>query len=226
MSTRTLVVLSMASALNGVLPGAVHGEGLGLGIRLGTAGAGVELTKSLSPRVNARLGGNLAGSYRYSAERSDVSYDLTLKPRSGTAMLDFHPGGGAFRVSAGVLYNKARIDGDARTAGTYTIGGTTYTGAEVGTLTAEIRYERSLAPCFGLGFGNAAGRGKRLTFSVDTGVALQGSPVTRLTTTGPISTDARFQAELTQERGEVDGELRKSYYKYYPMIAIGVAYRF
>ena len=226
MSKRTRVGFFMASALSVLRPDAVLGEGLALGVRLGTTGAGVELTKSLSPRLNARLGGNLLGSHGYSAERSDVSYDLTLTPRSGAALLDFHPGGGAFRMSAGVLYNKARIDGDAQTSGTYTIGGATYTGADVGTLRAEIRYRRSLAPCLGLGFGNAVGRGRRLTVSVDTGIAFQGSPVTRLTTTGPISNDAQFQAELARERGEVDEELRKGYYKYYPILAIGAAYRF
>ena len=173
-----------------------------------------------------RLGGNFFGSYQYSSEQSDVSYDLTFKVRSGTAFVDFHPGGGAFRLSAGVLYNKARIDGAARTSGTYTIGGTTYKGPEVGTLSAAIRFRRELAPSFGFGFGNAVGRGRRLTFSVDTGVALQGSPVTSLITTGPLSTDARFQTDLARERGEVDAELAKNYYKYYPMIAVGAAYRF
>jgi hypothetical protein len=201
-------------------------EGLAAGARLGTPGLGIELTKSLSSRMNVRLGGNFFGSYQYSSEQSDVSYDLTFKVCSGTALVDFHPGGGAFRLSAGVLYNKARIDGAARTSGTYTIGGTTYTGPEVGTLSAAIRFRRELAPCFGFGFGNAVGRGRRLTFSVDTGVALQGSPVTSLTTTGPISTDARFQTDLARERGEVDAELAKYYYKYYPMIVVGAAYRF
>jgi len=221
---RTVVAWGLGCALLGA--GHAGAEGLAAGVRLGTPGLGFELTKSLSSRANVRMGGNLFGKYRYSAEQSDVSYDLTFKLRSGAALLDFHPGGGAFRLSAGVLYNKAQIDGAARTSGTYRIGGTSYTGAEVGTLSAAVRFRRSFAPCFALGFGNAVGRGRRLTFSVDTGVALQGSPVTDLTTTGPISTDAHFQTELARERGEVDRELAKNYYKYYPMIALGAAYRF
>lgn len=224
MKKRTVVAWSLGSVL--LWTSHAGAEGFAAGVRVGTPGLGFELAKSLSSRANVRVGGNLFGEYRYSTEQSDISYDLTFKLRSGAALLDFHPGGGGFRLSAGVLYNKSRIDGAARTSGTYRIGGTSYTGAEVGTLSTAIRFRRSIAPCFALGFGNAVGRGRRLTFSVDTGVAFQGSPVTDITTTGPISTDAEFQTELARERGEVDQELSRNYYKYYPTIAIGAAYRF
>ena len=201
-------------------------EGFAIGIKGGTLGIGPEIVKSLGPKANLRLGANLFGNYSYSSEKSGVPYDLELELRSGLGVLDFHPTGGGFHLSAGALYDKSKVDGVAQPSGTYTIGGTSYTGAEVGTLTAAARFERELVPYLGLGFGNAVGEGKRLSLSLDLGVALQGSPMVELTTTGPISSDARFQSDLAREKAEFDEELKDGRYKYYPVVALGLAYRF
>jgi hypothetical protein len=219
---KTVTALAAGLALLGAH---AHAQGVAVGVKVGTPGLGIELIKSVAGGANLRLASNLLGNYTYTGEESGVSYDLELRPRSGAGIVDFHPGGNAFRLSAGLLYNKTKISGRAHTAGTYTIGGSSYTGAELGTLTARIQLGRTLAPYLGIGLGNAVGRGKRITLSLDLGVVLQGSPTTELTTTGPIATDAHFQSELAREKSEVDEDLKKGYYKYYPVVAVGVAFR-
>ena len=221
-SHRTAVVLAVVS-LWAPVAGA---EGIAVGARGGTAGIGPEVVVSLGHRANLRVGANLLGNYGYSSERGGIPYDLELELRSGLGVVDFHPTGGGFHLSAGALYNKSRVDGAAAPAGTYTIGGTSYTGAEVGSLTAAARFERELVPYVGLGFGNAVGDGRRLRLSLDLGVAFQGAPRVELATSGPIASDARFQADLAREKAEVDEELTASRYKYYPVVGLGLSYRF
>ena len=221
-SLRTPAALAVAFSCTSI----AGAEGFAIGVRGGTAGLGAEIVKSLGGKANLRLGGNFLGDYAYSSEKSGVPYDLELELRSGMAVLDLHPTGGGFHLSAGALYNKSRIDGVAQPSGTYTIGGVSYTGDEVGTLAAAARFERKLAPYAGLGFGNAVGDGRRLTLSLDLGVAFQGAPSVALTTTGPISADPRFQADLAREKAELDAELQSGRYEYYPVVTLGLAYRF
>jgi hypothetical protein len=219
---RTAAVVLLAS----LWASSAAAEGFAIGVTGGTPGLGPEIVKSLGPKVNLRLGANLFGDYSYSSEKSGVPYDLELELRSGLGVLDFHPTGGGFHLSAGALYNKSTVDGIAQPSGTYTVGGVSYTGAEVGTLRLSARFERKLVPYVGLGFGNAVGDGKRLRLSLDVGVAFQGAPRVDLTTTGPISSDAEFQVDLAREKAELEDELRDPRYKYYPVVALGLAYRF
>jgi hypothetical protein len=200
-------------------------EGFAIGVTGGTLGLGPEMVASLGHKANLRVGASLFGNYSYSSEKSGVPYDLELELRSGLGVLDFHPTGGGFHLSAGAVYNKSTVDGVAQPSGTYTVGGVSYTGAEVGTLRLAARFERKLVPYVGLGFGNAVGEGKKLGLSLDLGVAFQGSPRVDLTTTGPISSDPEFQADLAREKAELDAELDDSRYKYYPVVALGLTYK-
>jgi len=222
MDFRTAVALALVS----FCASAAGADGVAIGITGGTLGVGAEIVTSLGHKAKLRLGAHFFGNYSYSSEKSGVPYDLELELRSGLGVLDFHPTGGGFHLSAGALYNKSKVDGVAQPSGTYTIGGVSYTGAEVGTLAAAARFERELVPYVGMGFGNAVGDGKRLSLSLDLGVAFQGGPKVVLTTTGPISTDARFQADLAREKAELDAELQDSRYKYYPVVALRLDYRF
>src|SRR5687767_4794271 len=67
-----------------------------IGARAGTLGAGVELTAGLARQLDLRVGAH-GGSYSERREASDVEYDATADVRAATALLDWHPGGRAFR---------------------------------------------------------------------------------------------------------------------------------
>src|SRR5947208_281717 len=79
-----------------------------LGGKAGSLGLGLELTVGLSPQWNARLGAN---GFNYTDDRrraGHLEYDATAKLRTGTALLDWHPGGHGFRLSGGLVYNDTR----------------------------------------------------------------------------------------------------------------------
>src|SRR6476661_2538412 len=127
----------------------------------GTLGGGVELTVGLTPLLNVRLGGNAFNYTDNDREVSGIFYDATARLRTASALLDLHPGGGGFRLSAGAIYNDTRIDGNSLVpaSGSYDIGGVQVPAALVGTLNGQIKFD-PVVPYVGLGWGNAVGPGR------------------------------------------------------------------
>jgi len=197
-----------------------------LGLSVGSPGVGVTLGRSVNGHFGARVTGNFF-EYRDDFRETDVTYDAALKLRSVQALLDFHPFRSAFRLSAGVVLNDNRVEGTALpNAGTLTINGRRYASEDVGTLTARGDIgERKVASYAGLGFGRSSGR-SRVFFMLDLGVVFQGTPHVGLSATGPIASDAGFQNDLAAEVLDVNRDLDEPYFQYYPVIAIGLGFRF
>ena len=101
------------------------------------------------------------------------------------------------------------------------IGGITYPGAGIGTLSSTTTFEDA-APYFGIGYdftikGNFG-------MNVDFGVLWQGDPLVTREADGALSTDPGFQAALEVERLEIEEDL--SDFKAMPVLQIGFVYNF
>lgn len=200
------------------LPLPAHTEGFALGVRAGTLGAGVEGTIGLSERFNLRLGAN---NYTYSFDDTydDVRYDADLELKSAALILDWHPFAGGFRLSAGMLSNRNRVDLEARPSGSVTIGNTTYPAAAVGTLDGEVSFKSS-APYAGLGWGNAVAGAKGFGLNFEIGAVFQGAPDVELSSSSGLVD----QDDLDREAREIEDDLDN--FKVYPVVSFGVSYRF
>jgi len=213
-------VVGMLAVL-GSTPAKAEGLGLGVGAKAGTLGYGVELTKSFTDRINGRLGLN-SYSASDSTTESGIDYDIDLNLKTTTAMLDFHPFKGSFRLSLGYVANSNSFDMLAQpVSGSYDINGTTYTEAQVGNLLGDVTFGSGMYA--GIGWGNA-GDGKGLGFSVDLGVFQQGSPDLSMSATGPIAADPTFAANLQSEIDAAEKDLED--FQQYPVIAVGLTYSF
>lgn len=196
---------------------------VGLGAKLGTLGAGVELTKDVTRKINGRVGVNVL-TYDTSGSESDVDYTIDLELSSVTAILDWHPFGGGVRVSAGVAFNGNELSMVGKPTNTsYTIGDTTYTPSEVGTLRGNVTFD-DVTPYLGIGWGNAVSPNDRFTFSLDVGVLFQGDTTADLTADGTLASDPTFQAELAKEEQNLNEALDD--FELYPVLSVGFAYRF
>ena len=122
----------------------------------------------LSERFNASLGYSRFSTIDTITE-DGISYDVELELEGTTLALDWHPFGGIFRLTGGIIRNGNQVTGDAQLTGNVTIGATTYTPAQVGTLNADIGFDDN-AGYLGVGWGNAVAIDKGLTFSADLGV--------------------------------------------------------
>ncbi|HYG64568.1 MAG TPA: hypothetical protein VEL74_18455 [Thermoanaerobaculia bacterium] len=213
-------------------PGRAQEESrVALGAKAGTLGAGVELTVGLGRQVNTRLG---FGAYSYSERReaSDIEYDGEAKLRNGTAFLDWHPGGRGFRLTGGLVYNDTEIQGESLTpaSGVYNIGGVPVPASLVGRLEGTIDFD-PIVPYAGLGWGNAVRGGGPWGFSLDLGVVFQGEGDVTLTPLIPANSPlndplARELLAIQLEREAQDIEEDIADYDLYPVLSLGVTYRF
>ena len=196
---------------------------LALGVKGGTAGIGGEVTIGVIDNLNFRTGYNFF-NYDGNTTESDIDYDYELKLRSIPLLVDLHPFGGGFRVTSGIFLNHNEITGTAQPTGTtIDIGGSTYDVDDVGTLDANIDF-RKTAPYLGIGWGNAVDDGNPLSFSLDIGVMFQGTPKVSLETSKDTSGIPGFQDSLDNEIADFKDDVDNL--KYYPIISLGVAYKF
>jgi hypothetical protein len=193
------------------------GADFGLGLRIGTQGAGAELGVGLGKRVGIR-GGYYAGEVSGDYEETDIDYEGELTLGGPGLLVDFHPMKGSFRLSAGMFSNKNAIDLEGVATADREIGDATYTPDEIGTLTGEIDFDDT-APYFGIGWGRLTGN-KRLGFLVDLGALKQGSgDVTVSSSTGLIA-----EEDLEAEAAEIEEDIES--YEFWPVLSFGLAIRF
>jgi len=225
MKTRTVKRALLVSLISFALsPAAFADTGdIGLALKGSTLGLGGEVTIGLTSAVNARAGFN-AFNYDGTTTESDIQYDYKLKLQSIPVLLDWHPfENSGFRVSSGVIFNSNKVTATGTPQGTYTIGGVTYTAAQVVSLTGDVAVKK-VSPYAGIGWGNAVGPDKRLSIGFDLGVMFQGKPNVSLAATGPIATNATFITNLANEVADLENKIKDI--QYYPVLSFGLAYKF
>ena len=213
----SVVIAALALALS--VPGAR--ADIGINPRVGTLGYGIELSAGLSEKLSLSLGTN-GYSYKTQKKSGDVDYDFNLKLRSADLLASYHPFTGAFRLRAGVLFNgnEFLMTGRPSAGQTYDINGTTYTSAQVGTLTGKLSFNKS-APYFGIGWGNRPNGS--WGFTGDIGAVYQGKPKLSLEATGAAAT-AGLSSNLEAERQRTEQDLQS--FKWYPVLSFGLYFRF
>lgn len=184
-------------------------DGLGLAGKVSTNGYGIELGYRFNDYLAVR-GGINKGSYDYSGTDSGIDYQYTLDFDNNPVLLDWHPLGGVFRLTAGVVNNNNQLTG--RASGLLDVG-----GAAATTVTTDITFKKA-SPYVGLGWGGLPAKKSGLGFSFDIGVLMHGSPTARITAPGvPEVNRAAEEAALNDEIKD---------FKYWPVISFGLGYTF
>lgn len=197
----------LSALLGGVLmlgAPSVHAADWGVGARVGTLGLGVDVSRSIIPTVNARVGIN-AFDYSFDFDTDDFEYDGDLKLRSLHVLADWHPVATRFRVTGGLLYNRNKFQVTSED--------------NDGELEAEVDFDR-IAPYVGIGWGNATSGLSPVSWSVDLGIVAQGSPNVSLSERDT----GLSRAELQDEEDEIEDDL--SGFDTYPVVSVGLIVRF
>lgn len=222
---RKRVVRALALGLAASAAAAISlAQGVALTAKVGTTGVGADLTVGLARSLNLRLG---AQAWTRSETRSEqeIEYDADLKLVSGELLLDVHPGGRGFRISGGAIVNGNEVTAVSTENAVYTINGVRYPVGLVGRLEGRVD-TNTLAPYLGIGWGNAVAPGGPWRFAIDVGAFYQGKPKVSLTAHPiiPILLPARFEQDLEAERKDIENDLDS--YRFYPVVSLGVSYRF
>jgi hypothetical protein len=205
-----------------VLPAsAAFADGHAIGLKVGALGLGAEYTYQLSERFSVR--GALYGSeLGFDGEESGIDYDFDVVWDSLSAGVDFHPMKSPLRLSVGLLKNDNALELTSRLSGNVEVGDTTYTPAEVGTLTGAIGFDDT-ATYAGLGWDWSR---KRQSFgmSLDIGLLDQGDPLVSLQGNGTLLGDPAFQQDIDDEEAELIDSA--SDLDLVPYLTVGFQFRF
>jgi hypothetical protein len=194
-----------------------------IGGNIGTPGLGAELQYKFNDSLVVRGGGDWM-NFNYDHTYSGVDYSAKLKAGTGGVFLDWHPGRGGFFLSGGSYFGerKARLDGTPN--GPTQIGDLTFTPAQIGAIRGDIEMSRA-QPFVGLGWDNTFHRNGAWGFRVLGGVSFSDKPKVDLTASGgTLSNDPIFQAELQREEDNVRDDAKG--FKYFPVVQVGLNYRF
>ena len=204
------------------------------GIAFGTTGVGLQarLPLSTSHGLYVRLGANTLPHYSFSRSTSRANYDFRASLRTIEGLVDWHPAGNGFRMSAGIIYNNNRIDGIGlpNRVATVSFENGTYSTSQVGKLSGRIDFG-SVAPYVGIGWQTLQSGEPGWHFSSDLGVMHQGPPNTRLGLTGCTLpgrlcglVDTELGPTIDAEAQRLDEQLKD--YRFFPVMRIGLNYRF
>lgn len=229
---------ALAAALCASAAQAEPGGYGGLGLKFGTDGVGLGYTYGLSRYVDLRAGYQF-GSFDYHDTEDGTKYKAKLKLNAVTGLVDVKPFAGGFRVSAGLYGKTPEADLHAHGFDDYELGDETYRGD----LDLEGHTDLGGAsPYLGIGWGGTS-NGSGFGVSFDLGVIFGKSPKLDLAASGracnasadpacdpagaegfDVSQNPDFQAELEKERRDMEDDAKD--YRYWPVLNLGLHYRF
>lgn len=211
----------------------------GLGVTVGSLGAGIEAATAVTHSSNVRAGFNIF-NYSDNFSKDGIDYNAQLKFRSAQVTFDQYIKS-AFHISPGILvYNGNKGSANAAVPGgqSFSLGGETYYSGSANPVSGAgaVTFNK-VAPMILIGFGNMLPRSQRhFGLNFDAGVAFEGSPKAALNLGGNAcltsaqiaclnaSTDPTVQSNVQAEQTKINNSL--SPFKYYPVVALTFSYKF
>jgi hypothetical protein len=231
-----MVVVLFASSYSAVAQSPF--SAVGVGVKISPLGPGVEVATPLGYGFNVRGGFNMF-TYGRSFTNNGVSYDAQLQLRSAELHLDWFPFRGAFHLSPGALIydgNQLTANASVPASTTFTVNHVTYESdpADPVTGTPKLDFMKA-APMITAGWGNLVPRTKHISVPFEFGLVFQGSPRVALNLAGSIcntdgtncraiSSDSTVQSNIQAQQNKYSSDV--SVLKVYPIISIGVGYKF
>ncbi len=196
-----------------------------IGPSISTTGIGLQVS---TPLIHNWL--NLNTGFNTFAFSTNLNIDGTryhAKANLGAVplVLTFYPFANWFNLQAGVYFNnnRASVLATAPAGGSYQVFGQTFTSSELGNVSGRTHFNVA-APYVGIGFGQPF-HGGPLTFTGSIGVMFEGSPDITLTPSNPaVLAIPGVSAQLAREEHDINDKARIA--QYYPVINLGLVYRF
>ena len=194
---------------------------IAIGAKAGTIGPGMEFGYALGEKLNLKVGYfvlplNFTSDVRSEDNDLDLEVAADLKFGALSAIADFHPTGGVFRLSGGIYYNMIKISSTVTPTSNYNMDGKEFTPDKLGNLAIEYTYPSKINPYLGIGFGNLAG-GAPFSVQFDLGALYVGSPEVTMDGEGMIAPTVNWA-------GRINEALET--FKWYPVLSLGFGYHF
>ncbi len=211
---------------------------IGVGVKAGTLGAGVDLSVALTPTINARLAlTSVNTDFDETLDINDanenvatIDANINLDFGASALLLDWYVFNGTFHLTGGMMKNTSKID----LVGTITSATVKFDGVDYNvsdfvdpTMTGKISMGNSFQPYLGIGWGRKADVNPGLSLSVELGVVLM-DPDVDLTAPRVTSGSSVNQADIDQDvkAAESSANDELSALKAWPVLSIGLNYAF
>ncbi len=227
MKKRYLIAMSVGVLLSGTHSAMGASGDVGLGVKAGTLGVGVEVSYGFTDDLVMRGGFNYL-NFDFDVKLSEIDYKMEPDFKNLTLLLDWHPFSGAFRLTGGFSLNDNTVGVD----GTVSKDAIPAQYSQHAYLTDLVHIKgdvdfNSFAPYVGLGWTSGYGE-SGWGVSCDFGMLFQGAAtVSELDVVTGINYGG-YQNEVTdyldRQEQEIQDELDK--YEYYPVASIMLNYVF
>lgn len=229
---RTMIAALLAA---GLVPCGTAAQGVGnaaFDLSAGTTGISGHAQVGLHERLAIRASYNWLDFAADDQEQGGIVYDGDLEFSGFGGFLDVHPMAGGFTLTGGVYVGDKSVQLDALPQETVDIGGRDFAPDEIGMLQGAARFSDT-AFFAGLGWDDALYKEGRLSFNLRAGVMFAGEPDVSLGSTrlDEIEASGALANEAVELRARLDAEEREleediDDYAYWPVLTVGLGYRF
>jgi hypothetical protein len=206
-----------------------EGEAQSIGASVGTIGAELEYSRIIQPEYNLAVRVSVGGvHWSDDYDDTDVHYDTDVDLFNMGAILEYHPFASGFYIGAGAYYNNSDFSLTATpTGGTYEFNGVEYNAQDAGTVTGDVYGLNKFVPYIGIGYDTSLFSSGNLFFTFKAGAWYQDSPKVDLVShncnNNQINCD-KLRYDLDQEEQDINDDIED--YKWWPVIQLGISYRF
>ena len=148
---------------------------------------------------------------------------------SHAIIFDWHPFGGHFRTSIGVVINKHQLYGLTFDGNQFLLKSQRQIGNDIANFSANIDFNK-YAPYIGVGWTNDLHQRSDLRYSFDIGLMYHGRPDVRLHLSDPVGnvggvlSSQQISARLREGEALIEARLNNA--RVFPVISFGLHYRF
>jgi hypothetical protein len=199
---------------------------LAVELHAGTSGVGAQVEYVFNDYFTGRVSGDwlrVSASFNtIDLNTVDIAYSGRANWATAGAFVDLHPLKNGWFVSAGVFQGDRNGSFAGAPTNDVIIDGVTFTPAQIGTVMGEAKLP-STSPFVGAGWDQAQHARSGLTFRFLAGAAF-GAPQVSLWDVGPYSDTVPVQTWIAQE--QADAQSKANAWKAYPVVQLGIGYRF
>ena len=219
-----LIALGLAPAAALAAPDPLAAGRLAMGVGAGSNGGSVEAAYALNRYLDVRAQGAFIG-FDADFKSSGVRYDGHLEQYTGGAMADLHPFANPLFVAGGFVSGARtlHVKASPTEAVSVRINGVSFPVDQVVHLTGDADLGAT-APFAGLGFDNTFTHAGHWGVRAVAGLIFGQDPKVTLHASGPYADNAAVLAAVAQEQASLQSDVDG--YRYYPVVQLGVTYRF
>ena len=233
-NTLTILIL-LANQLNAKSVPKKHiksSASVGINYKVGTLGAGVDFVLNINKTLAGRLSFNGYSQFRnftlYNKEQNkEQKLHLKGNLQSSSLLLDIHPWQNSFYFSYGAYYSKNGVNINYKPdSGEIDLGNHKYPAIEVGNVDTIISIKRNINPYFGIGL-SSMDENDKWHFILDIGAIYINKPTAKVQAKAAKGFEVMqpiLDKESKIEEKNLNNTIKK--FKIYPVISVGVGFKF